>query len=185
MSQRLGPRFTKLWAAAGISNLGDGIMMVAFPLVVASITRDPLLVAGATVANRIPWLLFALPSGALVDRLDRKRVMVVTDGFRAVVVSLLGLMLLAGDVGLPVIYAIGFLLGLAETFFDTSSEAILPALVPSDLLPSANGRLQATEWIGNAFVGPPFGAFLFAVTAGLPFLVDGGTFVVAALLVAM
>ena len=62
---------------------------------------------------------------------------------------------------------------------------MLPALVANDLLPSANGRLQATEWVGNAFLGPPFGAFLFAVTAGLPFLVDGGTFVVAALLVAM
>jgi MFS family permease len=69
-------------AAAGVSNLGDGIMAVAFPLVVASITRDPLLVASATVVNRMPWLLFALISGAMVDRLDRRRVMVVTDGFR-------------------------------------------------------------------------------------------------------
>ncbi len=184
MAERLGSRFTKLWAAAGISNLGDGVIGVAFPLVVVSITRDPFAVAMATVVNRIPWFLFALVSGALVDRLDRRAVMVTTDAFRAVVVGLLGVLLVAGDVGLPLIYTVGFLLGLAETFFDTSAEAILPALVDDEGLPAANGRLQATEWIGNAFVGPPFGALLFAVTAGLPFLFDAGTFAVAAFLIA-
>lgn len=185
MPQQLGSRFSKLWAAAGISNLGDGIMGVAFPLLVASITRDPIAVAVATVINRLPWLLFALVSGALVDRLDRRKVMVIADSFRAVVAGALGVMLLAGDAGLPVIYFVGFLLGLAETFFDTSAEAILPSLVSDDLLPLANGRLQAAEWVGNAFIGPPIGAFLFAMSAGLPFLVDSGTFVLAAVLVAM
>ncbi len=72
----LGPKFNSLWAAAAISNLGDGVMVIVFPLLVALITRDPLLVAGATVANRIPWLLFALPAGGLVDQVDRRGVMV-------------------------------------------------------------------------------------------------------------
>ena len=78
----LGARFNKLWAAVIVSNLGDGVMGVAFPLLVASVTRDPVLVAGATVVGRLPWLLFALPAGALVDRLDRRRVMVAVDGGR-------------------------------------------------------------------------------------------------------
>ena len=176
--------FTKLWAAAGVSNLGDGVMGVAFPLLVASITRDPLLVAGATVANRIPWFLFALVSGALVDRMDRKRVMVVTDSVRFLLVGLLGVLLLAGDVGLPIIYAVAFGLGTAETFFDTSAEAIIPALVEPDRLESANGRLQATEWAANSFLGPPLGAALFVAGAGLPFIFDSISFLVAALLIA-
>lgn len=176
--------FNKLWSAAAISNLGDGVMGVAFPLLVASITRDPLLVAGATVANRIPWFVFALVSGALVDRMDRRRVMVVTDLFRAVLVAVLGVLVLAGDVGLPLIYVIAFGLGTAETFFDTSAEAILPSLVGEDGLEGANGKLQATEWAANSFVGPPLGAALFGIAAGWPFIFDGVTFLAAALLVA-
>jgi MFS family permease len=180
----LGPGFTRLWAAAGISNLGDGVMGAAFPLLVASITRDPLLVAGATVANRIPWFLFALVSGALVDRMDRRKVMIGVDSFRAALIGLLGGLLLAGDVGLPVVYVAAFLLGSAETMFDTASEAIVPGLVGPQHLESANGRLQAVEWAANSFAGPPLGAALFAVAAGGPFLFDAATFAAAAILVA-
>jgi len=180
----MGPRFNRLWLAAGVSNIGDGVMGAAFPLLVASITRDPVLVAGATVANRSPWFLFALVSGALVDRMDRRKVMVVTDGIRFAIVGLLGVFLIAGDVGLPLVYLVAFALGTAETFFDTSSEAILPDTVGTDALPAANGRLQATEWVGNAFLGPPLGALLFGVGVGLPFVIDAGTYLFAAIVVA-
>ena len=109
----LGIRFNKLWGAVIVSNLGDGVMGVAFPLLVASITRDPVLVAGATVVGRIPWLLFALPAGALVDRLDRRRVMVVTDWGRAIIVGVLGFVLLVGEASLALVYVVAFLLGSA------------------------------------------------------------------------
>ena len=89
MATRLGGRFDKLSIAAGVSNIGDGVTGAALPLLVASLTRDPLLVAGATLVGRLPWLLFALLSGALVDRMDRKRVMVVTNILRAVGIGLL------------------------------------------------------------------------------------------------
>lgn len=176
--------FNKLWAASAVSNLGDGIMGAAFPLLVASITRDPLLVAGATVVNRLPWFFFALLAGALVDRMDRRRVMVSVDTLRAVVVGLLGLLLVAGDVHLAVVYVVAFALGSAETLFDTSSEAVLPALVGEGVLEKANGRLQATEWAANSFGGPPLGAALFAAVAALPFLVNAASFAMAAALVA-
>ncbi len=179
----LGSRFNRLWGAVVVSNLGDGVMLVAFPLLVASITRDPVLVAGATVAGRIPWLLFALPAGAFVDRLDRRRVMVSVDWGRAVIVGVLGLMLLVGDVNLAVVYVIAFLLGSAETLFDTASEALLPNIVPADRLDSANGRLQASEWAANSFVGPPLGAALFAAAAAIPFIFDAVSFAIAAVLV--
>ncbi|MDJ0924312.1 MAG: MFS transporter [Acidimicrobiia bacterium] len=179
----LGARFNKLWAAVIVSNLGDGVQIVAFPLLVASITRDPVLVAGATVVGRIPWLLFALPAGAMVDRMDRRRVMVAVDWGRALVVGVLGGLLLAGDVNLALVYVVAFLLGSAETMFDTASEALIPNLVAPDQLDSANGRLQASEWAANTFVGPPLGAALFAAAVALPFLFDAGTFVIGALLV--
>jgi MFS family permease len=179
----LGANFNRLWGAVIVSNLGDGVMGVAFPLLVASITRDPVLVAGATVVGRIPWLLFALPAGALVDRMDRRRVMVAVDWGRGAIVGVLGIMLLVGDVSLALIYLVAFLLGSAETMFDTASEALIPNLVPAEDLDSANGRLQASEWAANTFVGPPFGAVLFAAAAAVPFLFDAGSFVIAAVLV--
>jgi predicted MFS family arabinose efflux permease len=181
----MGRGFNRLWAAAGVSNLGDGVFGAAFPLLVASMTREPLLVAGATLAGRLPWLLFGLVTGALVDRMDRKRVMVAANLFRALGLGLMGLALVADRAELWVIYLVGFSLGVAETFFDTSSEALVPRLVRPERLASANSRIQAVEFVGNSFVGPPIGAFLFAALAAAPFLVDGFAYLVAAVLIAL
>jgi hypothetical protein len=148
VATRLGSRFDKLSLAAGISNIGDGVMGAAFPLLVASLSRDPLLVAGATLVGRLPWFLFALISGALVDRMDRRRVMVVTDSIRAVGVGLLAWGVGSGDVGIGIVYVVAFGLGLAETFFDTSAEAFTPRLVERDQLAAANA--DSRVWNGLA-----------------------------------
>ena len=182
---KLGRRFSLLWAAAGVSNLGDGIFFAALPLLVVSLTTDPLAVALASFAGTLPWFLFALLSGALADRLDRRRVMIYVDLARAVLVGVLAIAVLTDVVSLPLIYLIAFLLGSAETLFDTSSEAIIPNLVPDGSLPDANGRLQGTVWVTSAFFGPPLGAVLFASFAAAPFLVDSVSFVAAAVLVAL
>ncbi len=126
MASKLGPSFDKLSIAAGVSNIGDGVAGAAFPLLVASLTRDPLLVAGATLASRLPWLLFALISGALVDRMDRKRVMVTTNILRTLGIVLLATAIATDRVEIWLVYVIAFGLGLSETFFDTSGEALTP-----------------------------------------------------------
>jgi MFS family permease len=182
---RVDRRFRLLLTAAGISNLGDGVAQAAMPLVVASLTRDPALVAGAVVASQAPWLLFALVSGAVVDRLDRRRTMIVVDLARGGVIGILGLALLSGPPPIWVIYVAGFLLSTAETLFDPASEAILPEIVGRHGLAAANSRLQGLTWVTNSFIGPPLGAGLFAVVAGLPFLFDAVTFLLAAGLVAL
>ncbi|MEX1038847.1 MAG: MFS transporter [Acidimicrobiia bacterium] len=185
MASKLGKDFDKLSIAAAISNIGDGVFGAAFPLLVASITRDPVLVAGATLASRLPWLLFALISGALVDRMDRKRVMVFINVLRAVGVGFLALTVATDQVNLWVIYTIAFGLGVSETFFDTSAEALTPRTVTESQLAAANGRLQGLEWAGNAFVGPPLGAFMFAAFAAAPFFFDAATFAAAAIFIAL
>lgn len=183
---RGGGGFNRVWAAATVSNLGDGMLAAAVPLLVATLTRDPILVAGATVAGQLPWLLFALPSGALVDRWDRRRVMLVADGVRAVVV--LGLAAAALGVGAPatilVVYAVAFVLASAETLFDPASEALVATIVPRDALASANSRLQVTTWLTNIVLGPALGALLLGIWAGLPFIVDAVTLLIAVALVA-
>ena len=183
MATKLGARFDKLSIAAGVSNIGDGVSDAAFPLLVASLTRDPLLVAAATLIGRLPWLLFALISGALVDRMDRKRVMVITNVLRALGIGLMAWGVATDRVELFAIYVVAFGLGVAETFFDTSAEALVPRLVDIDDLPPANGRLQALEWVGGAFAGPPLGALLFAVFAALPFFLDAASFAIAAVFI--
>jgi Transmembrane secretion effector len=155
----LGPEYTKLWSASTVSNLGDGVTLVAGPLLVASLTRDPVLVAGIAFAQQLPWLLFSLISGALVDRLDRRRVMWTVDAFRTVLLGFLGLAVLLDFVSIPLLYVVFFLMGTAETLFDTASVSILPAVVPPEKLEKANGRLFGAEIVSNQLAAPPLGGF--------------------------
>ncbi|HWV34159.1 MAG TPA: MFS transporter [Thermomicrobiales bacterium] len=165
----LGQEFLKLWTATGLSNLGDGIWLVAAPLLAATLTRNPALIAGLVFAQRIPWLLFPLFSGVLADRLDRRKTMVGATLFRATLVAILAITVLTGTVSLPLLYALFFLITAAETLFDTSSTALVPAIVPRDQLKKANARLAGTISVTNQFVGLPLGGFLFARAAALPF----------------
>ena len=179
----LGPEYGKLWTASTLSNLGDGVTLVAGPLLIASLTRDPVLVAGVAFAQRLPWLLFSLISGALVDRLDRRRVMWAVDAFRTVLLGFVGLAVLLNFVSIPLLYTVFFLMGTVETLFDTASVSILPAVVPREKLEKANGRLFGAQIVSNQFAGPPLGGFLFAVAASVPFFLDAGSFAAAAALV--
>lgn len=175
----LGPNYWKLWTASTLSNLGDGVTLVAGPLLAATLTRDPVLVAGIAFAQRLPWLLFSLVSGALVDRLDRRALMVAVDASRTVLLGFLGLAVLGDFVSIPLLYAVFFLMGTAETLFDTASVSILPAVVARESLEKANGRLFGAQIVANEFVAPPLGGLLFAVAASVPFLVDAGSFAAA------
>ncbi len=158
-------------------------MLVAGPLLAATLTRDPVLVAGAAFAQRLPWLLFPLFAGALVDRLDRRRVMGYVDATRCLLIAALGFAVAFDAATLPVLYAVFFFLGTLETLFDNAAQAILPSVVPRRNLEKANGRLYAAEIVANNFVGPPLGGFLFTVFAAAPFLLDAGSFAAAAALI--
>ncbi len=176
----LDRRFHTLWGASAASNLGDGIWLVAAPLLAATLTRDPTLIAGLAFAQRLPWLLFGLIGGALADRLDRRRTMVVVALLRASLVGVLGLAVLFDWASMPLLYVVFFLIATGETLFDTSALALLPAVVPREPLPKANARLGGTWTVTNQFVGPPLGGLLYSVAAGLPFLVGAGGLCAAA-----
>jgi MFS family permease len=180
----LGPNFAKLWTASTVSNLGDGVTLVAGPLLAATLTRDPLAIAALSFCQRLPWLLFSLLSGALVDRLDRRRVMATVDLFRAVVMGLLAVAVLLDAASIPLLCATFFLLGSAETLFDNAAISVLPAVVPKASLTRANGRLLGAQIVTNDLAAPALGGLLFAAAAAVPFLLDAGSFVAAAALVA-
>lgn len=180
---RLSADFGKLWAASAAANLGDGVTMVAGPLLVASITTDPAAVAGAVFAQQLPWLLFALASGAWADRLDRRRLVATVNLIRAAALTVLVAATVAGAVTVPLIYAVFFVLGPGETLADTAASAFVPALVPTDRLPTANAWLGATFTVLNQFAAKPLGAWLFVLAAAAPFGVTALSFAIAALLV--
>ncbi|GHJ55000.1 MFS transporter [Micromonospora chersina] len=182
---RLGPDFHRLWIASAVSNLGDGVTLVAAPLLVASLNPDPAAVAAAALAPQLPWLLLSLLSGALVDRLDRRRLIIAVNIGRALVLAALAGAVLAGTATVPLVCLAFFLTGVGETLADTAAGALLPSVVPADRLEQANSRLSATFMIGNQFVAKPLGAYLFVGAAALPFGFDAATFGTAALLLAL
>ena len=139
--------------------------------------------AGAAFAQGLPWLLFSLPGGALVDRLDRRRVMWVSDALRCATIGLLGVAVLLDLANILVLYAAFFVLGTATVPFAAASTSILPSVVAKGRLAGANGRLFAAQVIAGQMAGPPLGGLLFAFSASLPFLLDAGSFAAAAALV--
>jgi len=126
---RLGRRFRWLLASSSVSNVGDGIALAAGPLLVASQTRDPLLVAMATLLQQLPWLLFGLFAGALADRLDRRVLVVTADLLRTVVLALLVTTIATGEVSIAVVLVAVFLVGTAEVFADTTYGTLMPMIV--------------------------------------------------------
>jgi predicted MFS family arabinose efflux permease len=167
---RLGTSFRWLVGSSWTSNVGDGIILAAAPLLVASETRQPLLVASAWTVQFLPTMLFVLLAGAVADRVDRRRLIVVANLCRIGVLGVLVTTILTGDVNIAVVLASIFLLGVAETFADTTTATVMPMLVAKRDLGIANARTMAGTVTLNQLAGPPLGALLFATGRVLPFV---------------
>ncbi|MFJ3940437.1 MFS transporter [Streptomyces parvus] len=184
-TSRLGRKFTLLWSASWVSSVGDGMREAALPLLAVSVSASPRAVAVVAAAGTLPWLLVSPFSGALADRLNPRWLMMSTDALRAVVVAGFAVWTLVGSPPLLALALVAFALGCGETLFDNAAMSMLRDVVPADRLDLANGRLQGSQIVGGHFVGPLLGSALFAVAAGLPFVVDGFTFALAAVLLAV
>ena len=184
MGRRPGRPLATLLAAGAVSSLGDGVTLAAAPLLAASVTRDPRAIAAVRVAWSLPWLLFALVSGAVADRADRRRLMVGADLVRVASLAVLTAAVLGGRASIPALVALFFVNAAAETVFDTAWQSTLPMVVDHEELPRANGWLQTIEFAGNGLLGPALGGVLFATAAAAPFAVDAVSFGLSALLLA-
>jgi MFS family permease len=156
----LGTAYWRLWTSAGLSSLADGIVKVGLPLVALRYTRSPALIAGLPFAFTLPWLVCALPAGALVDRVDRRRAMLAADTFRAALLAALSLAAAVHGGSIWVLYVIALGAGTAETIYDTAAQSIVPQLVGRTVLARANGHIYAAELTGNEFAGPPLAGLL-------------------------
>ena len=181
---RLSRDYWRLWWANAISSTGDGAFVAALPLLAVTITRDPRLVSVVTAATYLPWLLLSLPAGAVVDRYDRATLMWRAQAVQAAVVTIIAILIVMHQADIEVLAAGGLLLGSAEVIFSNAAQAVLPALVPPELLPKANGSQQVSLTVGESFLGPPAGSLLFAAAAVLPFGLDAASFAGSAALLA-
>jgi MFS family permease len=200
---KLGASYWKLWSATTVSNLGDGIVSIAYPWLASAVTRSPLLIALSVVVSRLPWLIFTLHAGVITDRFNRKRIIVAMDSARGLLTIAVGFFVYLERDSLPslnelssltdletnytlysVILVTAFLFGLAEVLRDNSAQTLMPAVVEDKDLEKANGRMWSAESLTNSFIGPPLGSFIIAIAIFLPFFVDAVTFFVAAALIA-
>ncbi|MGR3434221.1 MAG: MFS transporter [Shimia sp.] len=179
--------FRLLFSASAITNLGDGLSVVAVPWLAALLTRDPVLIGLVTAARFAPWALVSLPAGVWTDRADRRALMVRADAVRTLLT--LGILALAmrPEIGgaLPVAALAGlvFCLGCAEVIRDNAAQTALPAIVAEGDLEAANGQVWTVERVMGEFAGPPLAGLLIAVAVPLPFLFDALSFALAAWLV--
>ncbi len=196
----LGASYYKLFTGTVVSNLGDGMAMVAYPWLASAVTRNPILISLVAVAQRLPWLLFTLPAGVITDRVDRRKAMVSMDVLRGAFTLIVAFGVLGAQGSLPgpdevetvvgtdtglflLILAATLLLGMAEVLRDNANQTIMPNIVKPHQLEKANGRIWSIESVMNAFVGPPLGSVLLLAAFSIPFFVDAGTFFLAAALV--
>lgn len=180
----MGSGYRRLLGSTWLSNLGDGMALAAGPLLLAELTRDPVLIAAAVLLQRLPWILFGLTAGALADRLDRRRVVATGNRLRAVVIGALALAIGADVISVWIALVALFLLGTVETFVDLTAGTLLPMAVEPDDLGVANARLMFGWQTLNQLAGPPLGAAVFAVGMAVPFAAQAVLVAVAAQLVA-
>jgi len=168
--RRLGRDFRWLMSSSWTTDIGDGIALSAAPLLIASLTSSPVLVAGGLLMQYLPWLLFGLMAGSIADHNDRRRLVIIADGSRALIVAGLVAFLVTGQVTVWIVLGFAFLYGTAEVFANTAGSTLMPMLVKPADLGVGNARLQGGFLVGNQLIGPPLGAFLFAVGSFWPFV---------------
>jgi MFS family permease len=179
---RLPRDYWILWSSSTASNLGDGLLLVALPLLAVTLTDDPMLIAGITALTFLPWLVVGPLSGAIVDRVDKRKLIVIAQLARGLVALAFAVAVASGTATIWVLYATTVAIAVGETFADSASQAVVPRLVPVHRLEAANSRLLGAQMVTNDIAGGPLGAAMFAFAAALPFAVDAGVYLLAGLL---
>ena len=194
--------YWKLWFATAISNLGNGVSIVAYPWIASSITRSPLTLSIIGLMGTLPWLFFSLPAGVITDRVDRRKLIISMDVMRGVITAGVAIAVWSSSTKFTLIHDVSkisvvhsntllltllmlaaFLLGCGEVLGNNASQTFIPKIVPTEKLQDANGKLWVAESLTSNFVGPPLAAFLLGISVIIPFIFDAASFFFSAGLV--
>jgi MFS family permease len=178
----VGKAFNRLWSASLVSNLSDGVLLAAAPLLAITLTDNTILISLLGAMVMLPWLLFAIPIGTLVDRLDRRHILAGTNLLRSAVVGSLAFAIAADVVTIGLLIAAAFIIGTCEVAADTTSQSLIPQIVDKEQFEKANSRLQISETVVQGFIGAPFSGFLYALAIYIPFFFNSLGYVISAIL---
>lgn len=172
--------FWLYWSSTTMSYLGDGARFVAIPLLAAMLTSSPARVGLVSVMAGLPWPLFGLLAGVLVDRVDKNGLLSAMQATRALLGFTIAFAVASGRLSFLLLVGLVFVLNSCEVFYDVALHSFLPSIVAEAKLQWANSRLITAETIVFEFVGPAAGGFLFARNTSLPFFFDAATFLFSA-----
>ena len=181
----LGKDFSRIWSASLITNLVDGVLRLSAPLLAVSLTEDPVLIGLMTALGLLPWLFFAIPIGAYVDHVDRRKALVGGNMLRSAIAIFVALAIAQEFINIWILLGCVFLFGICEVLVDTTSQSVLPQILDKSNFERGNSRLQISEVIVAQFAGSPLSGFLYAISIALPFYFSTAGFVAAALLLAL
>ena len=201
---KLPGSYQKLFAASALSNLGNGVSMVAYPWIASSVTRSPLLLSIIGLMATMPWLVFSLPAGVFIDRFPRRSVIVFTDVLRGAVTLVVAFSIWGNQSSIHVVRTITkstvihthmglyllllfatFLLGCGEVLGNGASQTFIPLIVETEQLETANGRMWTSESLMQNFMGPPLASVLLGLSVFAPLMFDGASFFASAGLIAL
>ncbi len=178
----MGRAFNRMWASSIVSNLSDGILIAAAPLLAISLTDSTVLISAIGASVMLPWLLFAIPIGVLVDRVDRRFILAGANATRSAVVGALALLIATDHVSIYWLLVASFVIGVCEVAADTTAQSLIPQILEEKNFEKGNSRLQISETVIQGFVGAPLSGFIYAIAIALPFFINSLGLAVASLL---
>jgi MFS family permease len=178
----MGKAFNRLWSASLVSNLSDGVLLAAAPLLAITLTDNTVLISLLGAMVMLPWLLFAIPIGTLVDRLDRRYILAGTNLLRSAVVGVLAFTIAADLVTIHFLILAAFIIGSCEVASDTTAQSLIPQILEEKHFEKANSRLQISETVVQGFIGAPLSGFLYALAIYIPFFFNSVGYIISAIL---
>ena len=179
---RLPRAFQNLFVSNLATNLGDGVIRTASPLLAIRLTQDPLLISLLPALALLPWLFFAIPSGILIDRIDRRVALRIANGVRVALAVFLVVLFATNSLTIWSLFLVAFIDGACETIYDGAIRAMMPSIVTREQLPTANSRIEAGELILQNFLAAPLTSLLFAVAVLIPLGANIGFYALAVIL---
>lgn len=180
---KLGAPFNRLWGSTLSAHIADGVLATAAPLLAATLTKDPVLISGLAATVMLPWLLFGIPIGGLIDRLDRRMVLAVAATIRLATASLLAWSIGDGSMSIWWLYVAAMVIGTTEVFSDTAMQSLMPQVLGKENIERGNSRVSVAHTVLQSFVGAPLGGALYAVAIWVPFFFNTAAYAVSALLI--
>jgi MFS family permease len=170
--KKLGRPFWRLLAGFTLASSGDGMLTGAVPLLAVFVNPHPLAVSSVVAADRIPWLLLALPAGAFADKFSRGPLMAITNVLRAASIAIGAFLILSGHINLATLILMVLVNAGGRAIYYSSLQAVVPDIVQSDALEYSNGLMVGTETGTETLAGPIIGTWFFAMSKALPFFAD-------------